>query len=113
MFVFVEVPAQTWPSSDVQVSDLVWFGDRCYREPGSRPRDEYGLTESGRALTLVIGALAGWGRVHRPRPDGTSPCFAGGKSGSIARLGFVTTDGEFALAELITQRTPDAQLTTP
>jgi hypothetical protein len=28
MFVLVEYSAQTLPSSDVQVSDLVWFGDR-------------------------------------------------------------------------------------
>lgn len=28
MFVLVEDPAQTLPSSDVQVDDLVWFGDR-------------------------------------------------------------------------------------
>ncbi|MEV5499277.1 helix-turn-helix domain-containing protein [Nonomuraea fuscirosea] len=87
---------------------------RTYREPGSRPRDEYVLTESGRALTLVIGALADWGRVYRPRQDGTSPCFAGEKTGGIARLGFVTADGDFAQpAELVAQRTPDAQLTTP
>jgi DNA-binding HxlR family transcriptional regulator len=84
---------------------------RTYQEPGSRSRDEYVLTESGRALTLVIGALADWGRIYRPRPDGTSPCFTGEETGMVARLGFVTVDGEFVPpAELVAQRTPDTRL---
>ncbi|GAA2822973.1 winged helix-turn-helix transcriptional regulator [Crossiella cryophila] len=43
---------------------------RGYQEPGSRPRESYHLTESGRELRLVLGALQQWGDRHRPRPGG-------------------------------------------
>jgi DNA-binding HxlR family transcriptional regulator len=83
---------------------------RSYQEPGERARDEYVLTEAGRALSLVIGALADWGRTYRPHPDGTSPRFAN-QTGRVARLGFVTASGEPARpAELVARRTPDTEL---
>ena len=84
---------------------------RTYRETGSRPRDEYVLTEAGRSLSLVIAALSDWGRTYRPRPDGTSPQFSAGESGEPARLAFITADGEPASpAAVVAQRRPDAAL---
>lgn len=84
---------------------------RTYQDPGERARDEYVLTESGRALSLVIAALADWGRTYRPRPDGASPCFESEETGAVARLGFATVDGERAQpARLVARRTPDSQL---
>jgi DNA-binding HxlR family transcriptional regulator len=81
---------------------------RTYREPGSRPRDEYVLTEAGRSLSMVIAALSDWGRTYRPHPDGTSPRFTAGESGTQARLAFVTDDGGFASpADLVARRTAD------
>lgn len=37
---------------------------RPYREPGSRTRDAYVLTEAGRALALTLLALTQWGEAH-------------------------------------------------
>ncbi|GHJ37830.1 helix-turn-helix domain-containing protein [Streptomyces sp. TS71-3] len=75
---------------------------RAYQEPGVRARDEYVLTEAGRSMAPVIAALAAWGRTYRPRPDGTSPRFTSDDSGTVARLAFVTEDGD---------RVPPARLT--
>jgi DNA-binding HxlR family transcriptional regulator len=41
-----------------------------YREPGSRERHEYRLTEAGRDLLPVILAMLAWGDAHRAGPDG-------------------------------------------
>lgn len=43
---------------------------RRYRE--HPPRDEYVLTEAGRALQPVIAALRGWGRLYLARRAGAS-----------------------------------------
>jgi DNA-binding HxlR family transcriptional regulator len=43
-----------------------------YREPGSRSRFEYKLTDAGRELYVVLGALQQWGDEHLPWPDGPS-----------------------------------------
>lgn len=85
---------------------------RTYQDPGERARDEYVLTESGRALSLVIAALADWGRTYRPHPGGTSPRFASEETGKVARLGFATSDGKLEQpTKLVARRTPDSQLT--
>jgi DNA-binding HxlR family transcriptional regulator len=41
-----------------------------YQEPGSRARDAYVLTESGRELSVILGALQQWGDKNLPIPDG-------------------------------------------
>jgi DNA-binding HxlR family transcriptional regulator len=41
-----------------------------YREPGSRPRDAYHLTDAGRELHVVLGALQQWGDQHLPHERG-------------------------------------------
>ncbi|SDK08160.1 DNA-binding transcriptional regulator, HxlR family [Nonomuraea maritima] len=74
---------------------------RAYQEPGTRPRDEYVLTEAGRSLAVVIAALAEWGREHRPRPDGTSPRFVTDDA-RTADLAFVTADGHRIPASTLT-----------
>jgi DNA-binding HxlR family transcriptional regulator len=43
-----------------------------YREPGSRPRDEYQLTGRGRELYPVLLALLDWGDAHLGDPGGPS-----------------------------------------
>jgi DNA-binding HxlR family transcriptional regulator len=84
---------------------------RTYREPGDRTRDEYVLTEAGRSSSVVIEALAAWGRTYRPRPDGTSPRFALEDSGTVVRLAFVTEDGDHVPPGRLTAlRTDDARL---
>ncbi|MEV6286077.1 helix-turn-helix domain-containing protein [Kribbella sp. NPDC051770] len=81
---------------------------RTYQEEGTRARDEYVLTETGRTLNLVIAALSDWGRTRRPRPDGTSPSYAVGDTGTPVRLAFVTDTGDTVDAEqLVAHRTND------
>jgi DNA-binding HxlR family transcriptional regulator len=43
---------------------------REYRIPGDRARPEYHLTEAGRELSIVLGALQQWGDRHFPLPEG-------------------------------------------
>src|SRR5690242_12460500 len=65
------------------------FERRTYQEPNERARDEYVLTEAGRSLSVVIAALAAWGRDHRPHPDGTSPQFMVDDSAGPVQIAFV------------------------
>lgn len=82
---------------------------RSYRPVGERARDEYVLTESGRALTAVIGALAAWGRTYVPDSRSTSPQFFDEETGTVATLQFVTETGAVIEPERLTAvRTPDA-----
>jgi len=41
-----------------------------YREPGSRPRKEYRMTDKGRELTPILLALMQWGDRHHADPEG-------------------------------------------
>jgi DNA-binding HxlR family transcriptional regulator len=46
------------------------FEKREYRIPGERARPEYHLTQTGRDLSIVLGALQQWGDTHLPLPTG-------------------------------------------
>jgi len=41
-----------------------------YREPGSRARKEYRMTDKGRELTPILLALMQWGDRHKADPEG-------------------------------------------
>jgi DNA-binding HxlR family transcriptional regulator len=41
-----------------------------YREPGSRARNEYRMTDKGRELTPILLALREWGDRHKADPEG-------------------------------------------
>jgi DNA-binding HxlR family transcriptional regulator len=41
-----------------------------YREPGSRARNEYQLTDNGRELMHILLALQEWGDRHKADPEG-------------------------------------------
>jgi DNA-binding HxlR family transcriptional regulator len=43
---------------------------REYKAPGDRVRPEYLLTQPGRDLCVVLGALQQWGDTHLPLPGG-------------------------------------------
>ncbi|MEU6602830.1 winged helix-turn-helix transcriptional regulator [Streptomyces flaveolus] len=87
------------------------FERRAYREPGERSRYEYVLSDAGRALNVVIAALADWGRAYRPQSDGTSPRFTSTDDGAVAELAFVTESGErLAPGKLVARRTEDVRL---
>ena len=58
-----------------RLATLVEYGvmDKVpYQEPGSRVRYEYRLTDAGRELEVVLGALQQWGDKHLPRAEGPS-----------------------------------------
>jgi DNA-binding HxlR family transcriptional regulator len=85
---------------------------RTYQEPQERARDEYVLTEAGRSLSLVIAALAEWGRAYRPRPDGTSPEFTIDDSTGPVQLAFLAADGQQVRPEILSaRRAPDDDAT--
>lgn len=77
---------------------------RTYQEAGLRPREEYLLTEAGRSLSMVIAALASWGRTYRPRSDSTSPRFAVEGSDVPADLTFLTANGDQVPPSRLTAR---------
>jgi DNA-binding HxlR family transcriptional regulator len=97
-----------------RLADLVDAGvlaRRGYQEAGARARDEYVLTESGRSLSLVVAALAAWGREYRPHPDGTSPRFSTEDADVPARLAFIDgCGGVLAPDALVARRTEDNAL---
>jgi DNA-binding HxlR family transcriptional regulator len=79
---------------------------RQYREPGSRTRVSYHLTESGRQLRLILAALQQWGDDHRPRPDGPSSVRRSRTTGRPGRVAIVDDTGtEIPLEDLAMLRT--------
>ncbi len=72
-----------------------------YREPGSRARDAYELTVAGRELSVVLGALQGWGDRHLPRPEGPSILRRSREDGRPVHVGFVDEDGREVAPEAV------------
>jgi DNA-binding HxlR family transcriptional regulator len=66
---------------------------RSYQEPGSRHRDSYHLTQAGKDLRLVLGALQQWGDIHRPRSVGPSALRRTRSAGRPVHVAFVDDDG--------------------
>ncbi|MFB2596324.1 winged helix-turn-helix transcriptional regulator [Herbiconiux sp. P17] len=67
---------------------------RAYREPGSRERSSYHLTESGQGLALVIGALVQWGDEFNPYSGGATSRMVDSVDREPVTLAFVTPAGE-------------------
>jgi DNA-binding HxlR family transcriptional regulator len=63
-----------------------------YREPGSRTRFDYHLTDSGRELYVVLGALQEWGDRNLPWPEGPS-VLRRAADGRELHLGFIDDSG--------------------
>ncbi len=64
---------------------------RPYRAPGSRERSSYHLTEAGRGLAVVIGALVQWGDAYNPYEGGASSVLVAGEE--PVSLAFVDAEG--------------------
>jgi DNA-binding HxlR family transcriptional regulator len=63
-----------------------------YREPGSRPRDEYRLTPAGEDLLPVVMSLAQWGNTHLQ--NGSPPfSFVDARTGEPVRV-CITKDSD-------------------
>jgi DNA-binding HxlR family transcriptional regulator len=73
----------------------------AYRQPGRRTYSEYLLTESGRDLQLVVGALQQWGDNHMPRPEGPSVVSRSHITGERVRVGFVNGGREVAEEHIV------------
>ena len=75
---FAEFRSALGVAADVltrRLATLVEYGvmyREPYQEPGSRTRYEYHLTDAGRELEVVLGALKQWGDRNLPRPEGPS-----------------------------------------
>lgn len=69
------------------------FERRSYRDEGAREREEYVLTEPGRALLPVLAALNAWGDAYRPTGYGPAAVYTDAASGLPVRLAFLTEDG--------------------
>lgn len=78
-----------------------------YREPGRRARDAYVLTDIGRDLHVVLGALQQWGDTHLPRPEGPSVVRRSRATAERVRVAFVDDGGhEIAPEQIDVIRTP-------
>jgi DNA-binding HxlR family transcriptional regulator len=66
---------------------------RSYREPGSRERSSYHLTERGRGLKLVMAAFMQWNDEFTPAPKGKSSVMADVETGETVQLSYVRPDG--------------------
>lgn len=64
-----------------------------YRAEGERPRDEYLLTDAGRDLIVVIGALGDWAGRHRPVSERPLVSVADATTGHPASVTFVDAAG--------------------
>lgn len=64
---------------------------RQYREPGSRPRDEYVLTQRGEDLAPVLMALLQWG--NRYLQDDPAPLHLVDAEGNPVQMTFQREDG--------------------
>ncbi|BBY62116.1 hypothetical protein MHEL_03590 [Mycolicibacterium helvum] len=64
-----------------------------YQRPGERPRQEYHLTQSGRDLLVVLGALQQWGDEHLPLPAGPVSARCHRDSGRPVAVQFVDASG--------------------
>jgi DNA-binding HxlR family transcriptional regulator len=69
------------------------FEKREYQIPGERARPEYHLTQTGRDLAIVLGALQQWGDAHLPLPTGPVTQRADRATGKPVSVSFVDDGG--------------------
>jgi DNA-binding HxlR family transcriptional regulator len=79
-----------------RLATLVEYGvleREAYREPGSRTRHAYRLTDSGRELQILLGALQQWGDEHLPCPAGPSMLRRRRGTDEPLHVGYIDGDG--------------------
>lgn len=64
-----------------------------YREPGDRTRGRYVLTDAGRDVAPVLGALGQWGTKHFARIDNATLRFVETETNEPVGVGFRRKDG--------------------
>ena len=81
---------------------------RPYREAGEREREEYVLTDAGRALKPVLAAMIEWGDEYRPSGHGPASIYTA--DGRPVRLAFLDADGvEHDAADVVSIPGPGAR----
>lgn len=88
------IPSDILTTRLTKLVDSGVFERRPYREAGGRERFGYHLTESGRALLPVLGALVQWGDSYRASGYGPSRIYRSAATGEHLRVAFVTEAGE-------------------
>lgn len=73
---------------------------RSVQHEGARSRDEYFLTDAGRELLVVLGALGAWGVRHRPWDEPPLVSFTDA-AGSPVAPAFVSGSRQLALDEVL------------
>ena len=79
-----------------RLATLVEYGvmtKQPYQEPGSRARFSYHLTQAGRELLVVLGALQQWGDEYLPRPQGPTSERRGRADNALLHVAFVDPNG--------------------
>ncbi|MBM0231262.1 helix-turn-helix transcriptional regulator [Micromonospora sp. STR1_7] len=90
----IGVPTATLGARLKALVDAGLLDRRTYRENGERSRDEYVLTDAGRAVMPVLAALIAWGEAHLPAEQGTDITYAmTTPEGRPVRLEFVDDRG--------------------
>lgn len=69
------------------------FERRSYREPGSRERSSYHLTQAGSELKKVLAALSEWGSEHRATEFGPTALYVDQNADAVS-VEFVSTAGD-------------------
>lgn len=80
-----------------RLSTLVSAGileKRSYREPGSRERSSYHLTEAGLGLKLVLAAMVQWSDEFAPSPFGPASLLVDAETRDSVELAFVPAGGQ-------------------
>ncbi|GAA2245583.1 helix-turn-helix domain-containing protein [Herbiconiux moechotypicola] len=88
------------------------FEKRAYREPGSRERSSYHLTEKGQGLALVLGAMVQWGDTFQPYTGGRASEIVDATAGEPLSLAFVDPEGRSHPASEVTLRPGPAAIET-
>ncbi len=92
-----------------RLSTLVEYGvmtKHAYQEPGRRQRYEYVLTDAGRELQVVLGALQQWGDAHCPNPAGPTILRRTAGDDRPVRVAFVDDRGlERPIQDVVFERT--------
>jgi DNA-binding HxlR family transcriptional regulator len=92
-----------------RLATLVYHGvmyREPYQEPGSRTRFEYHLTDAGRELHVLLGALQQWGDEHLPWPDGPTIERRAQRTGRPVHAAFIDDLGyEVPAADVVTIHT--------
>ncbi|MEP6478042.1 MAG: helix-turn-helix domain-containing protein [Rhodoglobus sp.] len=96
---FSEFQSSLGVSTDILTARLATLVDagvlerRSYREEGARERSSYHLTESGRELRVVLGALASWTNDHHPAGFGAGTVYRDRETHEPVRVGFISATG--------------------